>query len=76
MDLLPKGIIFLMNDHLEVPRPILMKKVNGTSSFLERLMRLGTPFLIHFGVSTSNRKQKYFIVHVCFGSYIFVSSRN
>ncbi len=76
MELLLKRSIFLMNDQREVPRPMLMKKVNGTSSFLERLMRLGTPFVIHFGVSTSNRKQKYFIVHVCFGFEIFVSSRN
>ena len=51
-----------LNDQREVPRPILMKKVNGTSNSFDRLMRLGTPLLIHFGVSTSNRKQKYFIV--------------
>jgi hypothetical protein len=38
-----------------------MKNVNGTSNSFERLMRLGTPLLMHFGVSTSNRKQKYFI---------------
>ena len=62
--LLLKGRKFLMKDLLEVPRPILMKKVNGTLRVLESLIRLGTPSLRHFGVSTSNLKQKYFIAYI------------
>ena len=67
LELLLEGNSSLMKDHRDVPRPMLMKKVNGVLIFLDRLMRLGTPFLMHFGVSISNRKQKYFMVFDFFG---------
>jgi len=66
LELLLEGNSFLIKDHRDVPRPKLMKKVNGVLFFLDRLMRLGTPFLMHFGVSISNRKQKYFMVFYFF----------